>query len=318
MNSVSISVVNRIHMFVYNYLHLSFVESNGFAGGAGLALDSGIKMNIELTKNDFFLAQHSSVLQFFCKKFKETVSYSGGISVSVNQVVEEHIGYGSTISLVTAMLFGINFLLDFPLDEKEIKNLIHRYYCEDSNGKLVKGFDTGVGVVCSLYGGLNFVRNENEHYNFLIPENYCVLTFIPQLKPFEKKLTIEYEYIRLQKIYDREIAEWSVKERYINNSFIPNINEKKIQEIGKDILKLHQIGSKRVECEEYNYSLQMEMIHHLHSCGACIAGMSSAGPCNFVVIEENAIESVINGIRQFCPNGSIRRFEIAKKGMIIL
>ena len=162
------------------------------------------------------------------------------------------------------------------------------------------------------------MRSVDEYYHLNVPDGYCVLTFIPQGKQYEKKLSIEYEHIRLQKLYDKEIFEWNEKNRYIDNYLIPNIKGGNLYGFGKDIIRMHQIGSKRVECDEYDYNLQMEIIYHLLSCGGCIAGLSSAGPSNFVILNENVIESVMNGIRQYCPTGSIRRFHIPQKGLEVI
>ena len=318
MDNVIVSLVNRIHMFVYDYHYLTLGENAELAGGAGLSIDTGLRMKVALTKEDNIVSQHASVLRFYVKRIKEIVSYNGGISLTVDKKMEAHTGYGSTICLISALFYAVNALFETPFSKDDILRYINSNYCEDNDGTLAKGFDTGVGPVCSFCGGINFIKSRNQHYHLNVSDKYSVLTFIPQLPQFEKNLSISYEHRRLSKLYDREEADWMEKSRYVDNLLIPHMESGDLQGFGQDVLKMHQVGSKRVECEEYDYDIQNEIINQLLSCGSCIAGLSSAGPSNFVVLKNDAIETVEHCIRQYCPSGSIRRFRISKEGLSII
>lgn len=317
MSNITVSIPNRIHMFVADFEQLSDVQN--IAGGMGVSIESENVMHIKTSGAMCIQSQYPMVLHFICDELKKRLSYDGCFQVIVIGQSDVHIGYGSTISLIVALCIGINRMFGEVFSELELLSFILEKYCEETDdGKLERVFDTGVGALCLFRGGINYIEHHKSYLHLDMPEDCVVASFIPKALPFQKSLTIEDEYVRLFDTVAQEKCDHIVKRRIIEDSLLPHMLAGDFPNIGKDIKALHQVGSKKVESSFYDYDLQIEIIDALLKSGALMAGLSSAGPTNYAVFHDRDYSSILGTIKKYCTDSSIRINRVAQKGVRVL
>ncbi len=272
-------------------------------------------MIIRISDNMVIKSQHALVLDYFCGELRKLLLYEGKFEVIVKQDIDVHAGYGSTISLISSLCYGINQMFGQPFTIDYLRRFILERYCEEEEGKLIKAFDTGIGALCSFYGGMNYMEMDFSHLHINIPKKYCLLSFVPQNKLHQETLTVKNEYERFEYTKKQEKIDEKEKRDVISKNLIPHMFERDLYGIGKDLRKIHQLGSKKVECSFYGYDFQIELIDDVLEHGGCIAGLSSAGPVNYILIEKKYVESMISNLRKYCAKEDIKKMRISETGI---
>ena len=308
-----VSIPNRIHMFVFDFRVLKEIKKR--AGGLGLAVETDNQMMIRISDNMFIKSQHALVLNYFCDELRKILLYKGGFEIIVKENIDVHAGYGSTISLIASLCYGINQMFGQPFTMDYLWRFISERYCEEEGGRLTKAFDTGVGALCSFYGGMNYMEMDFSYLHISIPKKYCLLLFVPQNELYQETLTIKNEYERFEYTKEQEKIDEQKKRAVISKNLIPHMLERDFYGIGQDLRKIHQLGSKKIECSFYGYDFHMALIDDALEHGGCIAGLSSAGPVNYILIEEKYAESMISNLRKYCIKDDIKRMRISEAGI---
>jgi predicted sugar kinase len=99
--------------------------------------------------------------------FREIVGHSeDDVRVTVSERIRHvHSGYGSNVTLNTAVLAGLNALFGTPLSIPEMWDVLTQNFVENGDDRHVYwGLDTGVGEAAVLYGGLVWV---DEHARYV-------------------------------------------------------------------------------------------------------------------------------------------------------
>jgi hypothetical protein len=74
------------------------------------------------------------------------------------RITSVHSGFGSNVTFNTAVLAGLNALFGSPFSLPEVWEILVRNFVEvGDEARVYRGFDTGVGEACLLYGGLVWV-----------------------------------------------------------------------------------------------------------------------------------------------------------------
>ena len=310
---IVVSIPNRIHMFVFDFGVLKDIKKR--AGGLGLSVETDNHMIIRISNETLIKSQHDLVLAYFCDELKKILLYEGGFEVIVKENIDVHAGYGSTISLIASLCYGINQMFGQPFTIDYLWRFILERYCEEEGGRLINAFDTGVGALCSFYGGMNYMEMDYSFLHINIPKNYCLLAFIPQYKSNQENLTVQNEYERFEYTKEQEENDKKEKQDFISNNLIPHMFERDFYGIGKDLKVIHQLGSKKVECSYYDYDFQLAFIDYVLDHGGCIAGLSSAGPINYIFIDEKNVESMIGNLRKYGVKEHIKKMRISESGI---
>ena len=311
-NYIKVSVPNRIHMFTSR----ADFNVEGRTGGAGISINSNQVMEVKLVDENFNI--DNGIFLYFCNIFKRLFEYNGHFMVCYKNKLPSHIGLGTTTSLTTALCWAINNLFGCPLSNYEIRKLIFDEYCEINDGNLIRGLGTGVGTVCSLYGGLNFVTNLHSFVHLEPSEELAVLTFIPLCKNFQKKIRLEEEHGQKEISFQADEETLLERENIIYHQFIPSLLAEKWGDLGKALLTIHTMGVKRIECARYDYEYEIELISKLLNQGVLLGGLSSLGPMNYMVTFKNKVSKFEKIIKESGFAVDIKAFDVCKYGIEIL
>lgn len=308
MKKVKIEIPIRIGMLLAN--SRKCMDPNEITGGAGMALHDNSYMEIQLSGEAIINSSNKKVLENYCNYFKDFFEYTGEFEINTKRNIHPHIGYGSTITEITALCIGINKLFGNRLNDEELRRIINDYYCEVRENKLVRGYDSGLGALAFLKGGLVYTQNINSYVRHEWDNSYKVLLFENGLKNQNTIPESEFVECVLRPAEERDLKK---KKDIIDTRLIPDILEGDYEKIGKDILSLHYIGSKRSECEQYGFEMQIRIIHGALENGASIAGLSSLGPLNYVVVLEANKEKLIQYLKLYHNIQNIREYEVCSK-----
>lgn len=309
---VIVTVPNRLHMFTYR----SAFNVDGQTGGAGISINSGQLMEVRLSDKPY--KGDNLVLDYFCNIFRKLFVYDGFFQVNYVNVFTVHTGLGTTISQTTALCWAINYLFGKPLTEVQLRQLIMDEYQEINGAVLIRGLETGVGVVCSLYGGINFVIRSQSYVHLEPSGNLAVLTFIPTEQHFQRKITLEEENVEKSLSFQADEASLAQRNCLIYQSFLPALLSENWDILGKKTAKLHTLGVKKMECSRFNYEYELKLINMMLKEGALLSGLSSLGPINYIVIPYHDIQKFKTFINKNNIASNIQIFEMCRYGIEVI
>lgn len=307
---VRVEIPIRINMLLAN--SRKCINPEEITGGVGFALHSNNYMDIGLSDISVISSSNKSVLEMYCNYFKKIFDYTGEFRIKTMKEITKHSGYGSTITEITALCIGINKLFGNQLSIVDIRKIIKDNYCESKYDKLIKGYDSGLGALACLEGGLIYTQNINSYVKCEWNPSYKVLLFNNGLKNrnmMNESIFVE-DILRYNEQIDRE-----KKENIINMHLIPDILNGDYENIGRDILAAHYIGSKRAECAQYGFEKQMEIIHGILENGGSIAGLSSLGPLNYSIVLERKKVQLVQYLKKHHKIRNIQEYKICLKGI---
>lgn len=285
----------------------------GRTGGAGISVKSNQVMEVKLTDKDSNI--DNAIILYFCNIFKKLFEYDGHFVVHYKNELPSHIGLGTTTSLTTALCWAINNLFGCPLSDYEIRKLIFDEYHEIIDGNLIRGLGTGVGTVCSLYGGLNFVTNLHSFIHLEPSEELAVLTFIPLCESFHKKIRLEEEHGQKEISFQADEETLLERENIIYQQLIPSLLTEDWGNLGKALLNIHTMGVKRIECARYDYEYEIAMISKLLSHRVLLGGLSSLGPMNYMLVYKNEVPKFEKIIKEKGFAADIKAYDVCKYGI---
>ena len=279
-------------------IHLSVLDMNRFCpgtpGGGGLGFALQLYHEAEVTaaeKTEIDSPRHL-LIQHLEAAFKKVTGYTGGFCIKTFDHGREHIGLGSTCTTAVAVLTGMNEAAGCPLDKDGIRMLLGHNYVEetDAEGKVVFGFETGVGALASINGGMNIMGDKltaicshpfAEGYNvyIVIPKTHA-----PQENAGENEFSLLMNHARLLDTRDREL-----KAYMILMDFIPALVQGDIKKMGDIIWELEFRGSKRAEVQHHSFIIYQHM-NTLRSLGLEFVAMSSVGPSVCVITKKDDAE----------------------------
>lgn len=283
-------------------LHASVVDMNRFGvgvpGGGGVgfavALYSSARVVSTFDGEARVTGARAGIARHVMGLFRHITGYEGGFRVEVQDHGRRHMGLGSSIGTLTAVGVAVNEILGRPLSIRDLRKLIAHNYCEEApneNGALVQGFETNVGAMLGVHGGLVVASDSCELvYRIPLPEEMRALLLIPHLGP--QVCSGEPEASALlngARLLDREDAPG--KAYRILMDLVPAMIRGDLVGIGNVVFELARRGSKRAECSLHG-SGGLEIyaaMEALRSAGAEIVGMSSVGPAVFALTRSSEV-----------------------------
>lgn len=308
MKKVRIEIPIRIGMLLAN--SRKCIHPEDITGGIGMALHDTSYMEISLSDKAIINSSNKKVLENYCNYFKSFFKYMGEFEINTKRNVHPHSGYGSTITEITALCIGINKLFGNRLSNEELRRIIKNHYCEVRENKLVKGYDSGLGALACLEGGLVYTQNLKSYIRHEWNNNYKILLFENGLENRNTMLEGEFVECILRPAEERDFKK---KKDIIDTCLIPDILKGDYEKIGKDILALHYIGSKKSECGQYGFEMQIRIIHEALENGASIAGLSSLGPLNYAVVLNREKERLMQYLESYLNIRNMQEYEICSK-----
>ncbi len=299
-------------------LHFTLIDLNGsrgrLDGGVGLTLkepaliiqlrkidqaikvtfneDKGLDSNLKKEYSHKIKTSATNILQYF--------NLDPGFEFLVQKTFPPHSGLGSgtQISLATAKL-----LMEFHHLNLESKAM----------GQLVgRGGTSGIGVAAFMQGGfiVDGGHKIEDKPEFLpssasqappppiisrhdFPDHWKIILAIPEI---QEKVSGKKEVNIFQKYCPLPLREVETVSHLILMKMIPAILEHDLDNLGKSINEIQNIGFKKVEMNLQN-ELITKIIETMKDAGAAGAGMSSFGPTTYAITDTNS-KNIIKAIQE--------------------
>ncbi len=274
-------------------IHLTVLDMNRFApdhaggGGVGFAIQAYCSAEVSCTRKETIVEYNrAAIVEHFVAVFKKAVGYSGGFSIRITDHKHQHVGLGSTSTVMIAVATALNEAVGSPLSNTQLRHLIGRNFVEESaDGRIAFGFETGVGPAVSTYGGMAVMGDELAlayHHPFAEGKNVYIL--IPPIT-ISSAGTQEFDLLmnkgRTLDYIDREL-----KAYLFLMDLIPALERNDLQKLGDVIWEIEFRGSKRAEVEHHSYGIY-HFMSLLRVAKLEFVGMSSVGPSIAIVTEKD-------------------------------
>lgn len=301
---VEITVPARLHPTVLDMNRFNTSRPGG--GGMGIAVGVYLKARVRSTPGPDIVVkgERPLLVTHFARVFKEILGYSGGLEIELYDHKRRHVGMGSSTGSMCAACVGINEVLGRPFNNRELRRILGYNACEESprSGRyLIRGFETGMGAMASIHGGMVLGTDDMELiYRVALPDTKVIIVIpdVPSLKDeFTGQDTAAESEVELLMRRARylDYLQCGTKSQIVLLDLLPAMVRGDLKGIGNAMFDLCFLGSKRAECEQhgiwgthiYNY------IGSFRELGADVAGMSSVGPTVFALTRDNKVQERI-------------------------
>ncbi len=198
-------------------------------------------------------------------------------------------GLGSTGSVLLALGQAMNAALGGPLSAEQIRLLLgHNYVEETEDGRVVNGFETGVGPAAASYGGMAITGDElSLVYRHSFAEKKNVFVAIPPTTVSSAGRS-EFDLL-MNRARNLDYQDRELKAYLLLMDMIPALERSDLCKIGDIIWEIEFRGSKRAEVEHHGFEIYRYM-SLLRESGLEFVGMSSVGPSIAIVTEKSRSE----------------------------
>ncbi|MDD4126829.1 MAG: GHMP kinase [Methanomicrobium sp.] len=278
---IEVRVPARIHLTVLDMNRFSPDRPGG--GGIGFAIQIYTAAIVECTEKETDIDfSRAPIIKHFVGVFKKATGYTGGFKICVRDHERKHVGLGSTGSVMLVVGHAMNRALGSPLSNEEIRLLIGYNYVEETvDGRIIGGFETGVGPAAATYGGIAIMGDELtlvHHCEF--EEGKDVYIIIP---PTEANAEGDDEFrLLMNRARTLDYRDRELKAYMVLMDLIPALHKNDLKKTGDIIWEMDFRGSKRAEVEHNSF----EIYHYmsiLRESGLEFVGMSSVGPSIAVI-----------------------------------
>jgi len=282
--TVKVRAPARIHLTVLDMNRFSPARPGG--GGVGFAIQLYCSVEVACIKKGLEIDYNRpAIIRHFVEVFKKISGYKGGFSIKALDHQHQHVGLGSTSTIMISLAHALNYAVGSPFKSNQLRRMIGYNYVEENvEGNVSFGFETGVGPAVSIHGGMAVMGDELAlvyHHPFAEGKNVYVL--IPPTD-ISSAGTQEFDLLmnkaRVLDYRDREI-----KAYMIMMDLIPALERGDLEKIGNTIWEIEFRGSKRAEVEHHSYSIYRHM-SRLREAGFEFVGMSSVGPSIAIITEK--------------------------------
>ncbi|MEW6487450.1 MAG: sugar kinase [Thermodesulfobacteriota bacterium] len=277
-------------------LHASVTDMNRFGigrpGGGGIgfavALHSRARAVLRAGPRGAAGGTRPAIAQHLCALFQELTGFRGGLDLDVTDHGHRHLGLGSSVGSLAAGAVACNEMLGRPLALRDLRKLVAHNYCEEAPGEtdvLVRGFETNVGAMAALHGGMVVASDRCELvYRTALPGSMKALLLVPQLGPKVSSGEEEAQALltRARALDRRDAAHKAYR---VLMDLLPAMIQGDTSTLGDVLWDLAQLGSKHAECCLHGEGGReiYETMGALRDEGAEIVGMSSVGPAVFAL-----------------------------------
>lgn len=297
-------VTGTVHVQAPARIHLTVLDMNRFApdhaggGGIGFAIQCYCSADVSCTKKGISVDyERAAIIEHFIAVFKKAVGYTGGFKISITDHRHQHVGLGSTSTVLIAVATAMNTAVGSPLSNTQLRHLIGRNFVEETaDGSIAFGFETGVGPAASTYGGMAIMGDELAlAYHHPFAEGKNVYIVIPPIT-ISSAGTQEFDLL-MNKGRTLDYRDRELKAYLFLMDLIPALERNDLKKAGDVIWEIEFRGSKRAEVEHHGYGIY-HFMSLLREAGLEFVGMSSVGPSIAIVTEKNkaAVDKILKPI----------------------
>lgn len=287
-------------------IHLTVLDMNRFSpgtpggGGFGFALQEYQEASASVSETMEIISPRHLLIEHLAAAFRQVTGYTGGFRIETRDMGREHVGLGSTCTTAVAVVTAMNEAVGRPLTMDGVRLLIGYNYVEETaaEGEVVFGFETGVGAMASINGGMNIIGDRLTKictYPFAEGKHVYVLT--PKVHdPNENAGTEEFSLLmnraRILDYRDRELKTYMVV-----MDLIPALAAGNLRRMGDIMWEMEFRGSKRAEVQHHTFIIYQYM-DALRRAGLELVAMSSVGPsiCVVTELDRKAMDIITAGI----------------------
>ncbi len=291
---VKVKVPARLHPTVLDMNRFNLNRPGG--GGLGFAVEIFFYATVKAIKEPEIRCsgERQLITEHFGHAFKKLLGYSGGFEIELQDHKRRHVGLGSSIGSMCAVILGMNEVLGRPFHGWELRRIMGFHACEESPigpEYLLPAFETGIGAMAGVNGGWIVASDDlTMVYRVPLPETKAII-FIPDVKSLEDEFTgkdtsaeSEAELL-LRRARFLDSMQAGAKAELVLLDMIPAMIRGDLEKIGDALFDISYLGSKRAECEQHGaYGTPIySYINAFRGIGAEITGMSSVGPTIFAL-----------------------------------
>jgi len=285
-------------------IHLTVLDMNRFSpdrpggGGIGFAIKTYCTAEVECTASDIAIDYtREPILRHFVKVFRHVIGYTGGFRIRARDHMHEHVGLGSTSTILITVASALNVAVGSPLTSNQLRLLLGNNFVEETETRNVAfGFETGVGPAASTYGGMVVMGDElTLIYQHAFAEGMRVYIAIP---PSDISSAGEKEFnLLMNKARTLDYRDRTLKSYLTMMDLIPALEQGDLAKIGDVIWEIEFRGSKRAEVEHHGFELYRYMAA-LRNAGLEFVGMSSVGPSIAIVTgrPEDEVRAILSSV----------------------
>ncbi len=280
-------------------IHLSVLDMNRFSpgtpggGGLGFALQIYYEATVSCTDRNVSIdSPRRLLIEHLVAAFKTVTGYTGGFVIKTVDHGREHVGFGSTCTMATAVVCAMNEAVGNPLSLEDVRMVIGHNYVEETEeeGKVAFGFETGVGSAASIFGGMTFVGDRlTRVYNHPFAEDKNVFIVIPKIHPENDNAGLEEFTLLMNRARTLDYRDRELKAYMLMMDMIPSLARGNLKKMGDIMWEIEFRGSKRAEVQHHTFMLYNHM-NALRNAGLEFVAMSSVGPSICVVTEKTAAD----------------------------
>ena len=294
--TVTVRSPARIHLTVFDMNR--FAPGRAGGGGLGFALQLYCSVDVSCTESGIEIDySREGIIRHFVEVFKKVTGYKGGFRIRALDHQHQHVGLGSTSTVMISLANALNYAVGSPLMPDQLRKLVGNNYVEETAGETIAfAFETGVGPAVSTYGGMAIMGDElTLAYHHPFAEGKNVFVVIPP-SDVSSAGTKEFDLLmnkaRVLDYRDREL-----KAYLMLMDMIPALEEDNLKRIGNIIWEIEFRGSKRAEVEHHSFEIYHYM-SQLREAGLEFVGMSSVGPSIAIITEKDRafVEGIVKKI----------------------
>lgn len=294
--TVTVRAPARIHLTVLDMNRFSPSRPGG--GGVGFAIQLYCTVTVSCTEGEINVDYNRpALIRHFIEVFRKISGYSGGFTVVARDHQYQHVGLGSTSTVMIALAHALNRAVGSPFSPDQLRKMVGYNYVEETvEGNVAFGFETGVGPAVSTHGGMAIMGDDlTLVYHHPFAEGKKVYVVIPPSDTSSagtKEFDLLMNRARTLDYRDREL-----KAYLIMMDFIPALERGDLQRMGEIIWEFDFRGSKRAEVEHHSFEIYHYM-HRLRAAGLEFVGMSSVGPSIAIVTgrPEGDVEGIVRDL----------------------
>lgn len=301
---VEITVPARLHPSVLDMNRFNVSRPGG--GGLGIAIGVNLKARVRSTNRPGIVVrgERPLIVTHFAEVFKEILGYKQGFEIELYDHKRRHVGMGSSTGTMCAACIGINEVLGRPFNNRELRRILGYNACEESprgTNYLIRGFETGIGAMASIYGGMVLGTDDMELvYRAALPDTRVIIVIpdVPSLKDeftgMDTAAESEVELLMRRGRY-LDYLQCGTKSQIVLLDLLPAMVKGDLKGMGNAMFDLTFLGSKRAECEQHGIwgTHIYNFIGSFRELGAEVAGMSSVGPTVFALTRDGQVQQRI-------------------------
>ncbi len=283
-----VEVPARLHASVADMNRFGIGRPGGGGVGFAVALHSRARAVVSPATNIGASGERPALARHLTLLFREITGFDSGLDLEIADHGHRHMGLGSSVGSLTAGAVALNEVLGRPLTLRDVRKIVAHNYCEEAPGggeTLVKGFETNVGAMLALHGGMVVATDACEVlYRTALPPAMKALLLVPGLGP-KVSSGLEEAKALLNRARQLDEQDGPAKAYRILMDLLPAMIRGDVEAVGNAIWDLTALGSKHAECCLHGDEGReiYQTMESLRREGAEIVGMSSVGPAVFAL-----------------------------------